>query len=1482
MTALRSLILFSALAGFAVPHAAVAQGIIRTLAGTDVVPAADGTPALEASIGATGVTRGPNGEIYIADIFRDVVVRIDRDGRLFRVAGNGIPTYSGDGGQAVDAGMNDSERVVFDRAGNLYITDASSHRVRRVTPAGVISTFAGTGERGFSGDGGQAASARLNFPVGLAIDGQGNVYITDSGNNRIRRVDPQGVITTIAGNGRDGFAGDGGPATQASITGYGVAVGPGNEIYIADTFNNRIRKVDAQGVITTFAGTGAAGFSGDGGQARAAALYWPYALGFDGAGNLYFSDYVNNRIRRITPQGIISTVAGSGRDGFSGIPGVATQAALNYPFSIHVDPDGTILIADTASFRALEVSPSGSIRVVAGTGRQVACPDGLPALSAVLNGPMGIGLGRDGSYYFPDAFAQVIRRVAPDGTISRIGGTGFFGFSGDGGPAVNAQVNAPEALTVDASNNVFFADTLNNRVRRINPAGAIETIAGDGTTCTLTGLLRPSGLLILPNGDLLIADTGCHRVIRVDSRGLWTNVAGAAGHSGSSGDGGVATQALLNEPSGLALDSAGNLYISDTANHRVRRIDSRGIISTFAGAGVAGFAGDNGPATSARLNRPRGLAIDNQNALIISDFENHRLRRVLNNVITTFAGDGVQRYAGDGLTATLASMYRPEGIVVDSVGHVTFADRGNNRLRQIRATPPGVTSSLPGNGNLSLTLPSGGRSERAEAVLAASFVGVAYSASADQSWIEIENPTGVMPATIRFRANAANLAPGTYRSTILLRTPTGNPTERSIAVTLNVTPASPARLNVETKSITFSYIVGGSPTANALTVSNAGGGTLNYTARVTSQTPWLTLADNTGGATPSQPGNIQVTGSPAGLGAGTYTGSVEVESAGTNERVTVPVIMTVAVLQTKLSVSEVGLTFRAVSGGGTPLPQEFAVLNLGQGSMGWTAQTRTLSGPAGWLSISSASGTVANPEDASNVAVRINHAGLAPGDYYGRIDVQSPNNTPQTVSILLNVLAANVSLPPEVRPAGLLFAGIEGGSPGSQTVRIAPLGSQPVNYTSTRSTNSGGDWFVHIPASGTVRPNQVGTIVVQPDFRNLPAGTYTGLLTLQFSDGTSQPVRVTTIVAPADTAAEVSKNGEPVAAPCTPSRLTMALTGTPSPLAVPSGQPANLEVKVLDNCTTPVTNSRPGASVTAAFTSPDPAVPLIHSKDGNWARTVQVRNQNANTVTASVTAFVALPNGRFLADQVDVQINLSSGAQIPQIASGAIANGASFQLGGAQAPGTLISILGQNLADRAEVGLGQSPLPFELAGIEVRLGDRRLPLLYAGPNQINAQIPYDLPLNTQHQLIVRRGSALSVPETLSLGPSQPAVFTQNQAGTGQGAIVNGVTNVLADGSNPVRAGDVISIYCTGLGLVNPPVTEGVAASLTVLSQTVNPVTVTIGGVSAPVQFSGIAPGFVGLYQVNAVVPAGVAAGNSVPVVLNMAGQQSPPATVAVR
>jgi sugar lactone lactonase YvrE len=648
--------------------------------------------------------------------------------------------------------------VAVDAAGNLFIADVANNRVRKVDPTGIITTVAGTGPADcgpyagctgtFGGDGGPATDAQLSGPWGVAVDAAGNLFIADTGNQRLREVDIAGTIATVGGNGLVGRSGDGGPATSAELNGpAGVALDPAGNLFIADANQNCIRKVDPTGTITTVAGNGIVhcdavngcnAFSGDDGPATNAQLNWPNGVAVDRAGNLLIADAGHNRIRKVDTAGTITTVAGTGSvscgssycGGFSGDGGPATSARLSNPAGVAADAAGNLFIADTSNQRLREVDTAGIIATVAGNGTTSFGGDTGPGTSAQLKGPSGVALDLAGNLFIPDAGNNRIRMVDSAGTITTVAGGGSDGL-GDGGPATNAQLNLAYSLSaeyhlayagvaVDAAGNLLIADVGNQRIRKVDTAGTITTVAGNGTygfggdegPATSAQLNLPSGVAVDLAGNLFIADSWNQRIRKVDTTGTITTVAG--GGNDGLGDGGPATSAQLSLPSGLAVDAAGNLFIADLGNNRIRKVDAAGTINTVAGTGDGGFAGDGGPATNAQLKSPSDVVVDAAGTLFIVDSYNQRLRKVdPAGTITTVAGIGTSNcygmgggcygaFSGDGGPAISAELNDPSGVVVDPAGNLLIADWGNNRIRKVEASTPTCDGDCNGNGQVTI------------------------------------------------------------------------------------------------------------------------------------------------------------------------------------------------------------------------------------------------------------------------------------------------------------------------------------------------------------------------------------------------------------------------------------------------------------------------------------------------------------------------------------------------------------------------------------------------------------------------------------------------------------------------------------------------------------------------------------------------------------------------------------------------------------
>jgi sugar lactone lactonase YvrE len=700
----------------------------------------------------TGVALDSAGNLYIADYANNVVRKVAAGtGIITTVAGTGTQGYSGDTGLATAAELNVPFGIAVDTGGNLYIADSGNNVIRKVTSAGYISTVAGNGTPGYSGDGSTATGAELNAPLGVAVDSQGNLYLADSLNNVVRKV-TGGTITTVAGNGTAGYSGDGSAATSAELnTPNGIAVSSTGNLYIADTYNNVVREMSA-GTITTVAGNGTAGYSGDGSAATGAELNYPAAIAFDAAGNFYIADGSNNVIREVTAgNGTITTVAGNGTGGYSGDGGAALSAELNDPAGIVLDSNDDLYIADIFNNRIREVStlvqfPATQLQssvnqsvfflVSANTtiGNIAILSQGVPSLDFIAQAPDSSTTLCTAQLYANASICTVDVTFTPKHPGARYGAvevldnnsnvlaTAYMNGSGLG-PQVNflpgtentvassPSLSSPQGVAVDGNGNVYISDYTNKQVLKETPSSGAYT-----PSAVASGLGAPEMVAVDGSGNIYIADSANNQVLKETPSGS-SYIQSIIASSTAGG---------LSSPGGVAVDGTGDVYIADTDNNRVLKETLLGgaytqavvptsTLNTPFGVAVDGsgnvyitdsannrvlketLSGSNyteSTVASSGLNYPVGVSVDGMGNVYITDYNNNR---VLEEMLST--GSYTQS------TVTTSSLTNPFGVAVDGSGNIYLSDVGNKRVLQENLTEATLSFASTNVGSTSTDSP---------------------------------------------------------------------------------------------------------------------------------------------------------------------------------------------------------------------------------------------------------------------------------------------------------------------------------------------------------------------------------------------------------------------------------------------------------------------------------------------------------------------------------------------------------------------------------------------------------------------------------------------------------------------------------------------------------------------------------------------------------------------------------------------------------
>ena len=596
-------------------------------------------------------------------------------------------------GTGLSVRFNHPSNLAMDPAGNVYVADTNNNTVRKITPAGVVTTYAGTAGSSGSTDGAGAA-ARFSAPTGVAADASGNIFVADTGNNTLRKITSGGLVTTIAGLAGSVGSVDGTGSAARFRSPFALAVDASGNVYAADTYNHTIRKITSAGVVTTLAGTANSSGSADG-LGSTARFNFPSGVAVGGTGDIYVADSFNHTIRKITPGGVVTTLAGT-----AGIAGSAnatgSAARFNTPLSVTVDAANTVYVTDTNNHTIRRITSAGVVTTLAGTAGSIGSTDATGS-AASFNAPAGITVDGAGNAFVSDTTNDTIRMITSGGVVTTLAGTSVNGSADGTGEA--ARFNLPFGVALDSTGNVYVPDAGNHTIRKITGAGLVSTLAGlpgaagsaDGTGAAAR-FNNPSGVAVDGAGNVYVADADNHTIRKVTAAGVVSTLAGSAGFVGSTDGTGAA--ARFNYPSGVAVDGAGSVYVADAGNRTIRKITAAGVVTTL--AGLAGNAGStDATGSAARFSYPSGVAVNGAGVVYVADASNQTIRKITTaGVVTTLAGSTGNAGSTDG-TGVAARFNYPGGIAVDGAGNILVADTRNDALRKITAA--GVVTTLAGS-----------------------------------------------------------------------------------------------------------------------------------------------------------------------------------------------------------------------------------------------------------------------------------------------------------------------------------------------------------------------------------------------------------------------------------------------------------------------------------------------------------------------------------------------------------------------------------------------------------------------------------------------------------------------------------------------------------------------------------------------------------------------------------------------------------------
>ena len=736
-----------------------------TLAGLSSIGSDDGPATAARFFSPHGVTVDAAGNLLVADKGNHTIRKITPDGTVTTLAGQAGDSGSADGAGA-DARFNQPFAIAIDPAQNLYVADTVNCTVRKITPAGVVTTLAGLAGTQGSSDG-RGSAARFNIPSGIAVDAGGSVYVADSGNNTIRKITPAGMVTTLAGTaGVYGMADGTGSAAEFFYP-FALAVDAGNTVYVAEIGNCIIRRVTPAGEVTTLVGPGGS--------------LIPQGMAVDGSGNVFVSD-LRNVIRKLTPDGGIVTLAGTaGAEGSA--DGVGNAARFRSPFGLAADTAGDLFVADRDNNTIRKITPSATVTTIAGLGldNSVGSTDGsIP--QARFNNLASAAIGPAGEIYVADTVNSTIRKIAPNGAVSTLAGRAGTPGSADG-TGSTALFNSPYGIAVDAAGMVYVSDPGNDNIRRITPTGVVTTVAGDATapsgyadgTGTGARFNYPGGLAADAGGNLYVADRDNSVVRKITPAGVVTTLAGTAGSPGNAD--GTGSAAAFAAPQGVAVDSAGNVYVANAIRHgAIKKISPAGAVTTLAGGAGGEADSADGAGTAARFNNPQGVSVDLSGNVYVAEGDNDTIRKISPaGVVSTLAGLAGAAGNADGL-GSQSRFLSPHAVAVDAQGNL-YVPSGTTVRKGLLATTPVITTQP-----LSLSATVG-----TSAIITVSAAGVP-----DPTFQWCLNGNAIRGANSRSLAIASVQAADAGDYTVVVTNPLGSVTSTKATLTVAAAPIPPA------------------------------------------------------------------------------------------------------------------------------------------------------------------------------------------------------------------------------------------------------------------------------------------------------------------------------------------------------------------------------------------------------------------------------------------------------------------------------------------------------------------------------------------------------------------------------------------------------------------------------------------------------------------------------------------------------------------